>query len=102
MSVAYQRLVRLIDRRGLSLVLEHALDRRVIVKLCNTCGLSYAGIRTRSVPIETLANDLAKDCFDKEVTGIQVIQDRKSTRLNSSHKPISYAVFCLKKKKTYI
>ena len=27
-------------------------------------------------------------------------QDRKSTRLNSSHKPISYAVFCLKKKKT--
>ena len=26
-------------------------------------------------------------------------KDRKSTRLNSSHKPISYAVFCLKKKK---
>src|SRR5947209_15688045 len=28
------------------------------------------------------------------------IQDRKSTRLNSSHANISYAVFCLKKKKT--
>src|SRR5260221_9943645 len=27
-------------------------------------------------------------------------QDRKSTRLNSSHTVISYAVFCLKKKKT--
>src|SRR6266542_4026399 len=27
-------------------------------------------------------------------------QDRKSTRLNSSHGSISYAVFCLKKKKT--
>src|SRR5690349_23599145 len=27
------------------------------------------------------------------------IQDRKSTRLNSSHVEISYAVFCLKKKK---
>src|SRR5437868_14845729 len=27
-------------------------------------------------------------------------QDRKSTRLNSSHVSISYAVFCLKKKKT--
>src|SRR5437867_5162068 len=26
--------------------------------------------------------------------------DRKSTRLNSSHRTISYAVFCLKKKKT--
>src|SRR5438552_14339792 len=28
-------------------------------------------------------------------------EDRKSTRLNSSHQIISYAVFCLKKKKTY-
>src|SRR5260221_3433017 len=28
--------------------------------------------------------------------------DRKSTRLNSSHTVISYAVFCLKKKKTHI
>src|SRR5256886_12415877 len=28
-------------------------------------------------------------------------QDRKSTRLNSSHSQISYAVFCLKKKKTH-
>src|SRR5258708_3331791 len=28
-------------------------------------------------------------------------QDRKSTRLNSSHQIISYAVFCLKKKKSY-
>src|SRR5471030_2459180 len=30
--------------------------------------------------------------------GARVIQDRKSTRLNSSHLGISYAVFCLKKK----
>src|SRR2546428_3666618 len=29
----------------------------------------------------------------------RLIQDRKSTRLNSSHDQISYAVFCLKKKK---
>src|SRR5437763_3819132 len=29
-------------------------------------------------------------------------QDRKSTRLNSSHRCISYAVFCLKKKKNYM
>src|SRR2546427_8629717 len=31
--------------------------------------------------------------------GTQTTQDRKSTRLNSSHSQISYAVFCLKKKK---
>src|SRR5256886_7255542 len=30
-----------------------------------------------------------------------VRSDRKSTRLNSSHSQISYAVFCLKKKKTH-
>src|SRR2546427_2822558 len=30
----------------------------------------------------------------------QLVRDRKSTRLNSSHSQISYAVFCLKKKKT--
>src|SRR5437762_11424524 len=29
------------------------------------------------------------------------LRDRKSTRLNSSHRCISYAVFCLKKKKKY-
>src|SRR5688572_31531790 len=33
-----------------------------------------------------------------DVGGV-VAQDRKSTRLNSSHSQISYAVFCLKKKK---
>src|SRR2546430_6902911 len=31
--------------------------------------------------------------------GVEVSIDRKSTRLNSSHSQISYAVFCLKKKK---
>src|SRR2546422_8622631 len=35
----------------------------------------------------------------RELTGPPTI-DRKSTRLNSSHGYISYAVFCLKKKKT--
>src|SRR5438874_9708402 len=39
------------------------------------------------------------------LAGIEIIiqewiEDRKSTRLNSSHVEISYAVFCLKKKKT--
>src|SRR3712207_6958424 len=37
---------------------------------------------------------------DEPITTAQVQLDRKSTRLNSSHANISYAVFCLKKKKT--
>src|SRR2546427_2929113 len=47
---------------------------------------------------------LRRDVGDHEtVRGAReaaVGQDRKSTRLNSSHSQISYAVFCLKKKKT--
>src|SRR2546422_5551833 len=35
----------------------------------------------------------------QSLSGTAVVKDRKSTRLNSSHGYISYAVFCLKKKK---
>src|SRR5690606_41830350 len=45
--------------------------------------------------IYTLIRQLADD-------GVAVVVDRKSTRLNSSHVKISYAVFCLKKKKRTI
>src|SRR5699024_12523526 len=38
--------------------------------------------------------------FTEHSTDPRIIGDRKSTRLNSSHVSISYAVFCLKKKKT--
>src|SRR2546422_8226865 len=39
-----------------------------------------------------------REAIEPEVGG-HAVQDRKSTRLNSSHGYISYAVFCLKKKK---
>src|SRR5437879_10068524 len=44
-----------------------------------------------------LFNSAANDAFDS--LGYLADLDRKSTRLNSSHRCISYAVFCLKKKK---
>src|SRR5438105_8261472 len=40
------------------------------------------------------------DEIELRIVGDRSPQDRKSTRLNSSHEWISYAVFCLKKKKT--
>src|SRR2546422_5330427 len=51
------------------------------------------------------ANQVLADAFlpNKKKDGwlnINAFADRKSTRLNSSHGYISYAVFCLKKKKT--
>src|SRR2546430_10278938 len=49
--------------------------------------------------------DLAREALEpdrRSELGSQHLEgDRKSTRLNSSHSQISYAVFCLKKKKTY-
>src|SRR5438309_10501152 len=54
----------------------------------------------------SVANGAVADVFDvivffrRVVTGLRTKTiDRKSTRLNSSHSSISYAVFCLKKKK---
>src|SRR5688572_31506395 len=40
-----------------------------------------------------------KYCLDDRLVRVGPHPDRKSTRLNSSHSQISYAVFCLKKKK---
>src|SRR5207248_10521422 len=53
------------------------------------------GNRAESGPVIVFVN------FDRAGIQLQfrVAQDRKSTRLNSSHRTISYAVFCLKKKK---
>src|SRR5256886_11355882 len=55
--------------------------------------------------IETFAG---RPTLDQLVDGVATqvasafVTDRKSTRLNSSHSQISYAVFCLKKKKNKI
>src|SRR3712207_7656632 len=49
----------------------------------------------RPGPFITQANQYVRA---SKLVGVEVI-DRKSTRLNSSHANISYAVFCLKKKK---
>src|SRR3712207_7182629 len=48
-------------------------------------------------------NVITRSYFEPIIESVRVIdehtlQDRKSTRLNSSHANISYAVFCLKKK----
>src|SRR6266705_179375 len=54
-----------------------------------------------ALPISTVrapARSAMKRCRSGGMT-VSRVPDRKSTRLNSSHRTISYAVFCLKKKK---
>src|SRR5690606_41696039 len=51
-------------------------------------------------PRRRLERHVARDHVDDAAQGdVPLEADRKSTRLNSSHVKISYAVFCLKKKK---
>src|SRR3712207_8486240 len=51
--------------------------------------------------VDTYAlNDELEGKVTKVVSFGAFVEDRKSTRLNSSHANISYAVFCLKKKKS--
>src|SRR2546428_7614244 len=57
---------------------------------------TYAMLLAASLTTPALAQSLASDWAR---AGVVRDADRKSTRLNSSHDQISYAVFCLKKKK---
>src|SRR4051794_41626960 len=53
-----------------------------------------------ALPILTRTHALESEpVWSPDGTRIATTRDRKSTRLNSSHPSISYAVFCLKKKK---
>src|SRR2546427_5178778 len=68
---------------------------------------SQHGNVVRPSGVEGIAQQVLADLFRRRhreealayaIVG-NVLRDRKSTRLNSSHSQISYAVFCLKKKK---
>src|SRR2546427_9302687 len=81
--------------------------RYLTVTGVQTCALPISslfgkGVSSSSMPgvFNTAAN--AGSFFTvliSEKPSSRALRDRKSTRLNSSHSQISYAVFCLKKKK---
>src|SRR5436309_6140166 len=83
--------------------------RNPAIRITATAMGSLAGLFVRRVSfaLEKLLHDrfLRLELFVTAASNPGSKQDRKSTRLNSSHVKISYAVFCLKKKKkivTYI
>src|SRR5439155_2409089 len=64
---------------------------------------TVTGVFTSATCTLTLAClSLGGNCTSMPGFGAIGPEDRKSTRLNSSHVAISYAVFCLKKKKSYL
>src|SRR5256886_12898415 len=62
----------------------------VVIGIVVPLALQFAGVIRKTAPAMTALVSVL----------ILVGGDRKSTRLNSSHSQISYAVFCLKKKNT--
>src|SRR5438876_8819996 len=74
------------------------LFRSPVVELLT--GLLFAVAAWRAVTVLDLVASMIFLAALVVISGIDLDhQDRKSTRLNSSHPSISYAVFCLKKKK---
>src|SRR5688572_32095922 len=74
--------------------------------LTNPDDMANSGIEIIAQPPGKRVNNLAMlSGGERALTALALLlslleaQDRKSTRLNSSHSQISYAVFCLKKKK---
>src|SRR5437762_10745432 len=65
--------------------------RQLRVRELTTEGSPYPQIVVDALGVLVSANHPARQMFE-------IPPDRKSTRLNSSHRCISYAVFCLKKK----
>src|SRR5258707_11809281 len=61
-------------------------------------GLPVISTRHAGIPDVVVDGETGLLVEERDVEGMAQ-QDRKSTRLNSSHANISYAVFCLKKKK---
>src|SRR5258705_10268377 len=85
------------------------LFRSGIEKSCEDKTYSQAITLTdRMDYLNPLGNNLVYCLAVEKLLGLEIpkraqyIRDRKSTRLNSSHLGISYAVFCLKKKKKTI
>src|SRR2546429_5583966 len=82
--------------------------RDVAVTGVQTCALPisgerpHVGARKHYARVPRLRRDVARLAPRHGVPVAQHDRDRKSTRLNSSHGYISYAVFCLKKKKKMI
>src|SRR5256885_12684390 len=72
-----------------------AAERRLAAVLAGTAVLHIQAL-SREIAVRADAGGAAGEADDRRKL-IGLARDRKSTRLNSSHLVISYAVFCLKK-----
>src|SRR2546429_5136042 len=77
-------------------VLDVEFEPEHLPELYNAVVIDHAG---NGAPAIRLTAEVQQHIGRNQVRAVAMSSDRKSTRLNSSHGYISYAVFCLKKKK---
>src|SRR5690625_5643906 len=80
---------------------DHIVDvNHKTLQLTASIGLSLISETTTSAEaaIDQAVEAMEKARAEQDGNAARLYEDRKSTRLNSSHVAISYAVFCLKKK----
>src|SRR5215813_14555423 len=89
------------ERRGAGPPLALRFTLRVLYSQFSIEALELRNIAAARVDLhlDTPSGDVAALDLPFAVVELELAKDRKSTRLNSSHVRISYAVFCLKKKK---
>src|SRR2546427_724422 len=90
------------SRRGVILELsgvQRQLARALADGMRNHCA-QIAGGEIDRIRFAHVCREVARQLPLEPIEVPLKLRDRKSTRLNSSHSQISYAVFCLKKKKT--
>src|SRR2546430_6099827 len=76
-----------------------AFKRRIALVLGNRQQLVWDLPPEETFQLNRAIYDIAEPDYRERLAELVALLDRKSTRLNSSHSQISYAVFCLKKKK---
>src|SRR3712207_8632502 len=76
--------------------LDRGDDRRVVD---HHADVPVRDSRDNQIRLTVVEHLLGRYYPTEELAPLLLVLDRKSTRLNSSHANISYAVFCLKKKK---
>src|SRR5690554_7062360 len=88
---------------GLALVVQPEVHESGVIRQLARCHRQGGQRNARQLQADEIADFLHRGhlaLLHKLFAQVVQRQDRKSTRLNSSHVRISYAVFCLKKKTT--
>src|SRR6266478_3883389 len=102
-KLGWRGIMNALRNKGKLVVTNHDEPEAVIIPVAEYDAIMQLVEQAEAQTESTLAG--LRRTFDERLSVLQGLsaatrlQDRKSTRLNSSHSQISYAVFCLKKKK---